>query len=246
VAPPDGPLRPDLSFRLRAFPAAVFADLIRDAGEPMRAQAVKRLLESMGFGKADVDAAWKRAQPSLRRHTYVDFDAATGKYGWRDGGAGPKLSAEAALDRLVTQRLTAMGRIELAELVRAALHERDELEARARGAYLEAVRTRSAEERQIRVDAARALAEVAMEVEELAAAGSHPLVTVERVRTLAAGFGLAPIGRAGEESVFDPAWHAPIGAPVLAGTVVKVIRPGYTWRANEQDVLIAKAHVAPV
>ena len=242
----DGSGWPDVSFRLRAFPAAVFVDLLRSEGKPLNARAIKARLEETGVDKTVVDSAWKRAQPSLRRHSYIEFDAGSGNYRWRDGGAGPQLSAEAALDRLVTQRLTAMGRSELAELVRAALVERDQLEARAQGAYRESLRTRAVDERPLRLDAARALAEVAMEVEELAAAGAHALVTVERVRGLLAGFGLSPIGRAGEQSRFDPAWHSPIGGPVQAGTVVLVIRPGYTWQAAEQDVLIAKAQVAPV
>lgn len=234
-----------LAFRLRAFPAVVFADLLRDAGGPLDARELKRRLESTGLAKQVVDEAWKRAQPSLRRHGYVQFDPPS-TYRWRDGGDAPRLSPEAALDKLVTERLTAMGRAELAELVRVALAERDELETRARGSYQDAAQTRSATERQLRVDAARALAEVAMEVEELAEAGVSAAVTVERIRALAAGFGLVPIGRAGERTPFDPALHAPIGGSVPPGSVVSVIRPGYTWQAPDQDVLIAKAQIAPV
>ena len=78
-----------------------------------------------------------------------------------------------------------------------------------------------------------------MEVEELAEAGVAAAVTVERIRALAAGFGLVPIGRAGERTPFDPARHAPIGGPVAgrvggldhpAGLYLASRRPGCTHR----------------
>jgi hypothetical protein len=231
------------AFRLRAFPAAVFADLLREAGAPLDARALKRRLLDRGLDPAAVDAAWKRAQPSLRRHRYVQVDP-PGVYRWRAAITG--ISPGVALERLVAERLTATGRAELAEEVRAALAERDALEQRAQGAYREVGQVRAALERQLRVDAARALAEVAMEVEELAAAGADARIAVMRVRALVAGFGLVPIGRAGETVVFDPAHHSPIGASVTAGSAVLIVRPGYTWRAGDQDVLLARAQIAPV
>jgi len=235
----------DIAFRLRAFPAAVFADLLRESGGALDARALKRLLANRGVDRATVDAAWKRAQPSLRRHGYIEVGP-PGVYRWRVGIPADFLSPDAALEKLATERLSALGRAELVEVIRSALVERDALEERARGAYREAVHLRTAHERQARIDAARALAEVAMEVEELAAAGADARVAVERIRALVAGFGLVPIGRAGQHTRFDSAAHTPIGVGVPVGSDVLIIRPGYTWHAGDQDVLLARAQVAPV
>jgi hypothetical protein len=231
--------------RLRASPAAVFAELLRETGAPLDARALKRMLLDRGLDRTLVDAAWKRAQPSLRRHRYVRIDP-PGRYRWRAGTQEPGPAPEQALERLVAERLTATDRAELAEPIRAALAERDALEQRARSAYREAIQLRAANERQVRVDAARALAEVAMEVEELAATGVDARIAVERVRALVAGFGLVPIGRAGETVAFDPARHDPIGAIIPAGSAGLVVRPGYTWRIDDQDVLLARAQIALV
>jgi len=241
---------PDVTFRLRAVPAAVFVDLLREAAVPLDARGLKNRLETQGVERSVVEAAWKRAQPGVRRHANIVFDAGRGVYRWSDNRAPlPAPTAEEALHRLLPVRLTAR-KAELAEIVRAALKERDGLEARVRGAYQGARETRTAQERQIKIDAMRALAEVAMEVEELAATGADIGVTVgvivERVRALAAESDLVPIGRAGDEMVFDPGAHTPIGGLPAAGSRVWVIRPGYTWRAGDRDVLIGKAHVAAV
>jgi len=235
----------DTTTRLRASPAAVFADLLRTCGAALDARALKRLLTDRGLDRTVVDAAWRRAQPSLRRHRDVRVDP-PGVYRWQPGRPAEPVSPEAALDRLVTGRLPALARAELAEGIREALAERDAFEERARGAYRDAAATRAAYERQLRVDAARALADVAMEVEELAAAGADGRVAVERIRALVAGFGLHPIGRAGERTLFDAVRHTPIGVAVPAGSVVLIIRPGYSWQAGDQDVLLARAQIAPV
>jgi hypothetical protein len=102
---------------------------------------------------------------------------------------------------------------------------------------------RKAQERQLRIDAVRALAELAMEVEELTANEAEAAVLVEKVRARATREGLEPIGRAGEETTFDRARHKPIGGGVRDGAVVYVVRPGYTWHAPDEDVLIGKAIV---
>jgi len=130
--------------------------------------------------------------------------------------------------------------------VRAALAERDDLEARRRRSYADATGRRDAQERQSRVDTARALARIATEVEELAAAGARPWVMVERARALARMSGLEPIGRAGEETAFDATRHAPVAGSPPDGARVAVVRPGYTWRSGESAVVIDRALVAPV
>jgi hypothetical protein len=232
-----GPDHSEEPERLRAFPAAVFVYLLREAGQALDARALKQRLIDRGADPVAVDQAWKRAQPNLRR-----YRESPRHYRWRELTMTP----DEALDRLVGHRPTPVERSALADIVRAALAERAALEARAQVAYRDAAQVRGAYERQLRVDAARTLAEVAMEVEELAAAGAGADVTVERIRALVAGFGLAPIGRSGEQTLFDAARHTPIGVPVPAGSEVLIIRPGYSWQAGDQDVLLARAQIAPV
>ncbi len=234
--------RTDLASRAGA--AAVFVSLLREARTPLSARALKQRLRARGVDQGTVDSAWRRAQPAVRGHVDVCYDPGRGSYCYGDSGrAAPALTADEALDRLLPARTTAR-RAELATIVRAALKERDDLEARLRGAYAGSRALRAAHERQMQIDAVRALADVVSEVEELAAAGADCLVTAERVRALAQAFGLAPIGRAGEQTSFEPAWHTPIGPAPPDGSRVAVIRPGYTWPIGEEVVLIHKAQVA--
>jgi hypothetical protein len=234
--------RTDLASRAGA--AAVFVALLREADTPLSAGGLKQRLQTRGVEPTTVDAAWRRAQPAVRGHPDVCYDPSRGSYRYDDTGrVAPALTADEALDRLLPGRTTAR-RAELATIVRAALKERDDLEARGRAAYSGGRALRAANERQVQIDAVRALADVVSEVEELAAAGADSLVTAERVRALAQAFGLAPIGRAGEQTTFEPAWHTPIGAQPPDGSRVAVIRPGYTWPTGEEVVLIHKAQVA--
>ncbi len=238
---------PEVSFRLRAVPAAVFVDLLRAAGEPMDARALKRRLAESGVATEAVEAAWRRAQPGVRRHANVAFDRARGCYWWSATpmpGPVPGPTPAQALERLLRGRVPAALKAELAEQLRGALRDRDDLEAQARRSYQSSRLSRAHHERQIQTDAVRALAELAMEVEELAAAGADPDVLVERIRALVKAFELEPIGRAGERIAYDSARHAPIGAPPPAGSAVIVVRPGYGWRRGEEDVLLEKAQVA--
>ncbi|HEX6873814.1 MAG TPA: hypothetical protein VF163_22155 [Micromonosporaceae bacterium] len=231
-----------IAFRLRAVPVAVFADLLREAGTALDASALKQRLVVAGVEPATAAAGWRRAQPGLRRHANVAFDPVERTYQWTDGRPVPPPSPRQALDRLLTGRPGAAGP-KLIELVRAALDERDQLEARLRGGYQHAELMQAAQRRQLAIDAARGIAELAMEVEELAATGAEPAVLTERVRALAKSFDLEPIGRAGERVGFDPRWHVCLVA-CQPGTPVSVIRPGFTWRYADQTVLIAKAQVA--
>jgi hypothetical protein len=156
---------PELSFRLRAVPAAVFVDLLRQAGEPLTARALKERLAATGVDHDSVDAAWRRAQPGVRRH--ANIQAGAGRYAWSDVPVPvdvPRLTPAEALERILRPRLPAAVKHALAEQVRRALDERDTVE------------------RQLRAEAARALAEVA------AYAGGPAEVLVERVRELVKTF----------------------------------------------------------
>jgi hypothetical protein len=233
--------RADLGSRTGA--AAIFAALLREADAPLDARSLKQRLVACGVSADVAEQAWRRAQPILRGHPDVNYDASRGAYRYGDAHLAPAVGAEEALDRLLPPRMTAR-RSDLATVVRAALKERDDLEARLRASYANGRSLRAAQERQVQIEAVRALAEVVSEVEELAVAGAPTPVAAERIRALAQAFGLAPIGRAGESIAFDPAWHTPIGTRPPDGSPVTVIRPGYTWPTADDVVLIHKAQVA--
>jgi hypothetical protein len=252
-----------LDLASRAGAAAAFVAVLRDAGGPLDARGLKLRMLARGVDETTADAGWRRAQPALRLRADVSYDPARGVYRYRGAvtaelaaaglaGAGASrfeaqaaaaLTGEEALERLLPPRLSAR-RAALASTVRAALKERDDLEARLRAEYVGSRALRLAQERQAQITAVRALAEVVSEVEELAAAGAGAGITAERVRALAQAFGLAPIGRAGELTAFEPARHTPIGRRPPDGSRVSVIRPGYTWPSGDEDVLICRAQVA--
>ncbi|NKZ06298.1 hypothetical protein [Actinomadura latina] len=103
---------------------------------------------------------------------------------------------------------------------------------------------RASQGRQLQIDAIRALAELAAEVEELAAANTGPEVMVERVRGLVSAQEIEPIGEVGGQVAFDRALHEPLMGAPAADTAVTVLRPGYRWRAGGEDVLLHRAVVS--
>ncbi|MFD6731082.1 hypothetical protein ACFWDZ_08265 [Micromonospora aurantiaca] len=119
----------------------------------------------------------------------------------------------------------------------------DRLEEILRREHNQAVVMRASQERQVRIDVVRTLADLAAEVEELAANQTAPELLVERVRSLVAAQALEPIGVAGTETSFDPSLHKPVfGSPDL-GAKVSVLRPGYRWRSSGEDIRMHKALV---
>jgi hypothetical protein len=104
-------------------------------------------------------------------------------------------------------------------------------------------RLAEARRRQAEIDAVRALAELASEVEELTANEVTPDVMVRQVRAWVRRSGLEAIDRAGQETAFDRKRHKPIGPAIRDGAPVLVVRPGYVWKTPTEDVLIGKAVV---
>ena len=92
-------------------------------------------------------------------------------------------------------------------------------------------------------DAVRALAELAMEVEELATNKASARAMIHRVRARTKLAALEPIGRAGETASYDRKRHESISKSVGDGSAVFVIRPGYVWKHPNGDILVAKAVV---
>jgi len=246
--------------RFGADPVAAVVELLRRASKPRGAVALKDGLVAAGVERAVADKAWPGVQKALKKHPNVVI---TGRsYRWR---AKPAVAGESAADRLTAnadrapagepavrarpdERTAALER-EAADLARRCeeLTRRcADLEAVVRTGQSRSTGLREAQDRQARIDLIRGLAELAMEVEELAHNGAEPDVLIERIRALVDAYELEPIGRAGQEEPFDPARHAPIGGLVGDGSRISVVRPGYTWRAPEGDLLIGKAQVAPL
>ncbi|MEQ4303900.1 hypothetical protein ABNF97_21385 [Plantactinospora sp. B6F1] len=121
----------------------------------------------------------------------------------------------------------------------------DRLEGMLRREHAQGAAVRLSQERQIRIDVVRALADLAAEVEELAVNHLGPEVLVERVRGLVAAQALEPVGTAGATVAYDPAVHEPVHGVPDVGSSVGVVRPGYLWRSGSEEILIHKTLVAP-
>jgi hypothetical protein len=228
---------PDLNFRLLAVPAAVFVELLRDAGTPLQARDLKRRLGELGVPKQTVDAAWKRGQAGVKRHAHVVVDPARRTYAY-------------SADRLpvpVSPAPVMAARLPVGPVLPAPRSEPGRRRASGRD---EVTRTREArpsilghDESHPRLAAARTVAEFAAEVEELAAAGATAAVLLERARALAAAFDVQPVGRPGEQVAFDPDRHAATGDRPERGAAAVVVRPGSAYVGGPRPVLVAKAQV---
>lgn len=92
--------------------------------------------------------------------------------------------------------------------------------------------------------AARAMAELAIEFEELAAKGASPRAMTHRVRARMRRLGLEPsVEQAGQQVTFDPDRHEVIGVRPAAGEQVLVVRPGYVWARPGGEALIERPTV---
>jgi hypothetical protein len=192
--------------------------VLEEAGEPLaRAAILERLAP-----RDNKDQVWRRIQPKLRAHPRVLFDGT--HYLWSAVG----LSPWTALELLAGTGVRPAQRRELADLVRAALGDDQEQTAR---------------QRRTEIDARRALAELASEVEELVVNEASAEALIHRVRARVARSNLEPVARAGEDLVFDRTRHRPIGGGIRDGSPVVVVRPGYVWRSPGGDVLVAEVLV---
>lgn len=205
---------------------------IRAAGRPIGGRELHQAIRAAG----QPESTWRAWTSGLRdlivlhpRVAVTGTGAAT-KYGWVD-----PVGAEVALSRLV-QRVKAPQwlREALAEVVSAGLAGKRQGVGRV---------LREAQELQARIGAARAAAEVAIEVEEIAHAGADGGQIVKRVRNALAHKDLVPIGAAGEDAEFDPARHRLEYGDPRPGAPVFVLRPGYSLRHGDEVLVIEHALV---
>jgi hypothetical protein len=233
-------VRPALtrSAERRAF-AALFADdplaavlTVLQAGEGgVSAEQVKHALVERGVGAEAAMRGWRRVQARLAAHERVSVEGVRYRRTYRYLPEPPAPTPAQALELLQGHRLPAARRAELAEIVRSALASSQDSPAGV--ARLE----------QREKDAVRALAEMAIEVEELAVNEASTRAVVHTVRALTKVAQLRPIEGAGTSTRFDRTRHTSVGGYIADGAAVVVIRPGYVWHRPDGDILIAKAVV---
>jgi hypothetical protein len=104
-------------------------------------------------------------------------------------------------------------------------------------------KVRAARERQFRLDALHAVADLAGEIEELAFDSGDADLIVERLRARVKAAALDQVGRPGDGATFDPARHEAQGSRPADGAAVTVVRPGYASAEHGTQLVLRKALV---
>jgi hypothetical protein len=233
---PDSARRPNLARSFANDPLAAVLSVLQELSgtEGLRAEDVKAALRARGVPEESL-AMWRRVQARLVAHDQVQIcgDRYHRTYRWL--AEKEPLSAAQALV-LLAGRLPATRRAELVEVVRSALTDGTES---GNGAW----RQRESRLEQREKDAVRALAEMAIEVEELATNQASARALVHTVRALTKVAELQPIERAGQSATFNRNRHVSVGGPIADGAPVLVVRPGYLWNKSDGEILIARAVV---
>jgi len=217
-----------------AKPHDVLIAAIREAGGPIGGRELHRAIREAG----QPESTWKAWASGLKDwivlhpRVRVTGSGPAKRYRW-----GRPCSARTALARL-------MQRVKAPQWLREAWHE--VIAAALTGPRRAGVnpKLRAAQEMQARIGVARAAAELAIEVEEIAHNGADGEQIVKRVRNALAHKDLTPIGAAGEDTVFDPARHRIEAGEPKRGTPVFILRPGYLWRYGNEVMIIEHALVA--
>jgi hypothetical protein len=209
---------------------AAVLHVLRDSGRAMAKAEIIEALVAAGVEQPAARDAWHQVQRRISQHHRVVLDkqGRFHRYRW-DPHAPTPLSADEAFERIVTGNLAPFDMQELVEVVRSALvggpaHRDGEAD----------------QPQQLDLEAARALAEMAIEIEELAAKQASARAMIHRVRARMRRMRLEPIDQAGDEVPFDRQRHQTIGPEIRDGAPVVVVRPGYMWRTPEKDLLIER------
>jgi hypothetical protein len=209
---------------------AAVLHVLQDSTRPMTKAEIIDALVAAGVEQAVARDGWDRVQRRISQHDQVVLDkqGRHSRYRW-DAQTPSAPSPDEAFERIVTGKLAPFNREELVEVVRSAL------------AVPSTDRPGGADQsQQLDMEAARALAEMAIEVEELAAKQASARAMIHRVRARMRRMRLEPIDHAGDEVPFDRQRHQTIGPDIRDGTPVIVVRPGYMWRTPEKDLLIER------
>lgn len=219
-------------------PHEVFLKILQDAGGPLTAKKIIDAVAGEGIPRPAVGAAWKKFQSGVVKfHPNIHLPA-RGSYEWRAEPVAP----EVALSRLVELLATANKvkvplRDALVEVVRSGPS------AGGPPADGDDATISAARERQFKLDALHAVAELAGEVEELAYDTGDAEMIVERLRARVKAVALEQFGRPGDGATFDPARHDVMGERPTDGAAVTVLRPGYAWRENGSPLVLRRALV---
>ena len=216
-----------------ADPEAAVLQLLQETGEPMSAVDVKKALQDAGVPKTDADKAWPTVQKRIKVNEHIVVEGP--RYRWNRPLT--ELSPAEALDLLVKGGLSDSEKETLSFVIRDALTAAPAEPSNDDGGE------EAARQRQEGIDAIRKLAELASEVEELIGNETDLPVMMRQVRAFVRRSGLDPVGQAGEETRFDRKKHTPIGGQIRDGAPVIVVRPGYIWKTQDEDVLLGKAVV---
>jgi hypothetical protein len=211
-------------------PYAAVLRVLQEASDGLTATGVKEALRAAGVAKDDADQAWPRVQRRLKSHEQVVVSGSGQEMTYRWTRQPVEPTATEALNLLATRQLRADRRHVLVEVVRTALDQS--------GDHGVVLRLEQKEK-----DAVLALAELAMEVEELATNQASARAMIHRVRARTKLAALEPIGRAGETVAYDRKRHESMSKSVGEGSEVFVIRPGYVWKHPDGEILVAKAVV---
>jgi hypothetical protein len=220
-------------------PAGVFLKFLRDADGPVTATKVKNTLIEAGLPKPLVDKQWEAAQRNVIKYDPHVVRATSMSYRWSEKPVDPDEALDRVLDLLKTTSQSKLKlRDALADVIRAGLKAAGEPADQDNE-----VAFRAAQDRQLQINGVRAIAELAGEIEFVAYNSGDPDVIVERVQTAVQRHSLEQIGHPGEAARFDLSLHEAIGEPPHAGSPVTIVRPGYSWRA-EQGAVLQRAQVA--
>ncbi len=209
-------------------PLAAVLTVLREAGPDaqLRAEQIKRALLERGVPSDRLDV-WRRVQPVLITHERVDVGGDRYRRTYRHLPEAPQPSPAQALALLADHRLPAPRRAALVEVVRAALERRG-------GGTADPARLARLEQRE--KDVVRVLAEMAIEVEELATNEASSRAVVHTVRALTKLAELQPIERSGTTTRFDRTRHTSVGGRIADGAPVIVLRPGYVWNRPDGEL----------
>jgi len=217
-------------------PNAAFVTVLRDAREPLTARKVIDTLAERGVPRATVSAKWATFQKTVVKfHPNIHLPG-RGLYEWRD----EPVSADTALNRLLGLLPTSNRvKVPLRDALVAVIRSSPERTEPAKAGTDDDAKVRAARERQFKLDALHAVAELAGEVEELAYDSGDADLIVERLRARVRATALEQLGRPGDEAKFDPARHEAQGRRPADGAAVTVVRPGYA----SADLVLRKALV---
>ncbi|GIJ48292.1 hypothetical protein Val02_51780 [Virgisporangium aliadipatigenens] len=214
-----------------------FEAALRDAGAPLTAAKLKRLLVEDGAAEAAVDRAWTAFRKLAAFHPHITRPSRV-TYAWSPDPVTPS-EALARLGKLLatTSRDRAAARDALVAIVHSGLS--------AAAAPSDEGRFQGTRLRQARLDGMLAVADLAGEVEEMAYNSGDPDLIVERLQTRVEALAVQQHGRCGEEVPFDPQRHTGVGSVPRQGGPVTVVRPGYTWRDESgETVVLQRVQVA--